>query len=683
MTNNMGRKCLIAKLMEPIIACLRSFGGSAKPKVVVGCIYKDILKFDTQQEGKLEYGHEYICDQIRWARQYLVWEGMIDNSKRGIWSLSPEGTNEHLSETDGENIIHRWDKIHAQTKIINEGEITSKNKAIALFRYGIISDFVNQEKIEYGMKADLFRLKCNCCWKIPYSKKTRITRSTILQWISKYNKSGNNIEALYPQERNDINVSRAIDDKTINNIIRLTKESNINNARSLLTELNLQHLVTQGIDLKYTSVVRLLHKNGIWDTLNSRKTRIQNSIDIADANKLWLQSVMQGKIDLDELKKDMPSQIPRKDIEILYECIKSRPTRYRNRAISVLAISKGVPRALIAKNTFISPSAVSYNYNKYKKNGLTNITCDKRNVFSKYNNQNYIDKLFSILHSPPSAYDFNRTSWKQGDILKVMASENLAITIHDLGIIIKNSGYTYRKARKVLTSHDPNYKEKVQNINSILSNLKDDEKFFSIDEYGPFAVKMQGGKSLVPPGTIKTVPQWQKSKGSIIVTAALELSTNQITHFYSKDKNTTEMIKLLNILVEKYANQRNIYFSWDTASWHASKKLNNRVDEINSAEYKSIHTSPYVRLAPLPTCAQFLNVIESIFSGMARAIIHNSNYDSTDACMAAIDRYIFERNTFFINNPRKAGDKIWGKERTVSDFKESNNCKDPLYSNIR
>jgi hypothetical protein len=27
--------------------------------------------------------------------------------------------------------------------------------------------------------------------------------------------------------------------------------------------------------------------------------------------------------------------------------------------------------------------------------------------------------------------------------------------------------------------------------------------------------------------------------------------------------------------------------------------------------------------------AQFLNVIESVFSGMARAIIHNSDYDST------------------------------------------------------
>jgi hypothetical protein len=55
-------------------------------------------------------------------------------------------------------------------------------------------------------------------------------------------------------------------------------------------------------------------------------------------------------------------------------------------------------------------------------------------------------------------------------------------------------------------------------------------------------------------------------------------------------------------------------------------------------------------LAPLPAGAQFLNVIESVFSGMARAVIDNSNYGSVDEARAAIDRYIqgclIERRTF-------------------------------------
>lgn len=62
---------------------------------------------------------------------------------------------------------------------------------------------------------------------------------------------------------------------------------------------------------------------------------------------------------------------------------------------------------------------------------------------------------------------------------------------------------------------------------------------------------MKPGKVLVPPGTQPSVPQWQKSKGCLILTAALELSSNQVTHFYSKAKNTTEMIGMTEILIEK------------------------------------------------------------------------------------------------------------------------------------
>jgi hypothetical protein len=89
--------------------------------------------------------------------------------------------------------------------------------------------------------------------------------------------------------------------------------------------------------------------------------------------------------------------------------------------------------------------------------------------------------------------------------------------------------------------------------------------------------------------------------------------------------------------------------------------------------------STYVDLAPLPAGAQFLNVIESVFSGMARAVIHNSNYQSKDSARDAIDRYFRERNEHFQLNPRRAGHRIWGEERQPTTFSEANNCKDPAY----
>ena len=182
-----------------------------------------------------------------------------------------------------------------------------------------------------------------------------------------------------------------------------------------------------------------------------------------------------------------------------------------------------------------------------------------------------------------------------------------------------------------------------------------------------------------PNDQLNTVPQFQISKGSLICTAALELSKNQITHFYSNKKNTTEMIKLLMVLLERYKADDRIYFSWDAASWHASKALEKKVEEVNNHQYRKINNTPYVELAPLPSSAQFLNVIESVFSGMAKAIIHNSNYQSVDECKNAIDRYFAERNKAFIENPKRAGKNIWGEEVVKSVFTDSNTCKDPNY----
>ena len=139
------------------------------------------------------------------------------------------------------------------------------------------------------------------------------------------------------------------------------------------------------------------------------------------------------------------------------------------------------------------------------------------------------------------------------------------------------------------------------------------------------------------------------------------------------------MIKLIETLTKKYLDEECLYFSWDAASWHSSKLLYQKVREINSRKDDKHQKIPIIRFVPLPSRAQFLNIIESIFSGMARAIIHNSNYQSVEEAMMAIDRYFVERNRYFKENPKRAGNKIWGKERVAARFSESNNCKDPAY----
>jgi hypothetical protein len=288
------------------------------------------------------------------------------------------------------------------------------------------------------------------------------------------------------------------------------------------------------------------------------------------------------------------------------------------------------------------------------------------------------DRIIELLHETPQIHGINRTSWSLKTLAQAFDKQyGESIGESTLSEYVKAEGYTFRKARRVLTSPDPTYREKLEEITRVLSNLRDDEKFFSIDEFGPFSVKMRGGVALTPKGTTRVVPQRQRSRGRLIITAALELSTNQITHFYSEKKNTDEMIKLLDVLLRQYSSQRCLYLSWDAASWHISTKLTKRVCEVNNVVETVQGKTPIVKLMPLPSSAQFLNVIESVFSGLAKAILHNSDYASAYDCRVAIDRYFAERNEEYRKNPRRAGNMIWGKELVQPCFAPSNNCKDP------
>jgi len=389
----------------------------------------------------------------------------------------------------------------------------------------------------------------------------------------------------------------------------------------------------------------------------------------------WMLKLMQGKIHRADFR-DFSSESF--DAEYLPQLLKSAidgPLRYRSRAVCVLSFLKGIPLITISR-FLLKPRSTIYNWVRtFQTSGCGPLFCPTRREPNKHADRTYVDAVFATLHAPPESHGVNRTTWRQKDIQAVLRKKSLTISRACIGRIVKDAGYRYRKAKRVLTSTDPDYHAKLEAITSILSHLGPNEKFFSIDEFGPFAVRAQGGKALVKRGHIRTVPQYQKSKGSLIITGALELSTNQMTHFYSKKKDTQEMIRLLDLLVRTYASQGTIYLSWDAGFWHMSKALYERVDEIN----QSGRGTPHVRLVPLPASAQFLNVIESVFSGMARAILHNSDYTSVEECMRAIDLHFAERNQYFRENPRRAGGKIWGRERVAAEFRESNNCKDPRY----
>jgi transposase len=381
----------------------------------------------------------------------------------------------------------------------------------------------------------------------------------------------------------------------------------------------------------------------------------------------WMRAVLQKQISPEALRQEI-GDIP--DIVALLDRLYGGRLSDRNRSMVVLASSRGLHCGTVRDFLGIDMKTYRKYLRTFENGGHAALFARETKSTRKFDNEAVKQAVFGLLHEPPSNYGINRTTWIMPDLSRVLRETGQPASPDVIRAITTAAGYRWRKARKVLTSTDPKYREKVHHIQSILAELQENEAFFSIDEYGPFAIRAQGGRALVGPGEMPYVPQYQKSKGCLIMTAALELSKNQISYFYSPRKDTGEMLRMFTKLVREYGHKSRIYLSWDAASWHMSKMLYTHEGDV---------AGPLVDLAPLPAGAQFLNVIESVFSGMARAVIANSNYGSVDEARAAIERYIQERNEKFRLSPKRAGRKIWGLEREPARFSASNNCKDPRY----
>lgn len=110
----------------------------------------------------------------------------------------------------------------------------SQKKEVAVFRFGVICEFVTGANLEYGEKEQLLKQKCARKWSIPYSAKTRLSRSTILGWVRQYN---GRIESLYPKGRSDQGKSRVFDDETASQLIKLRLDQPDATVETLISSL--------------------------------------------------------------------------------------------------------------------------------------------------------------------------------------------------------------------------------------------------------------------------------------------------------------------------------------------------------------------------------------------------------------------------------------------------------------
>jgi transposase InsO family protein len=176
-----------------------------------------------------------------------------------------------------------------------------EKKMVASFRFGVICDLVNGVQLASGEQEQLLRDKCARKWQIPFSNKTRISRSTILRWMRLYKNNNGRLEALYPAARSDRGQSRALDQDTALALIELRRQMPKATIKQLIEQMHRRGLVASWVGLSPSTVYRFLRRHGLTGRAASAPVD-RRKFEAELPNDLWQSDVMHGPRVLDEGK---------------------------------------------------------------------------------------------------------------------------------------------------------------------------------------------------------------------------------------------------------------------------------------------------------------------------------------------------------------------------------------------
>ena len=169
---------------------------------------------------------------------------------------------------------------------------------VAVFRFGVISDFVTGSQMSRAEKRRLMRDKCARKWQIPFSEKTRLSIGTINRWCRLYKNSNGDLKSLQPKDRCDQGKSRAMDEDTCLSIIALKGQTPALTVPQLIEQMNRQNRVSPGIVLNNSTVYRFLHQQNLIQA-PVKKPVDRRKFEAELPNDLWQSDVMHGpKVDV-------------------------------------------------------------------------------------------------------------------------------------------------------------------------------------------------------------------------------------------------------------------------------------------------------------------------------------------------------------------------------------------------
>lgn len=172
----------------------------------------------------------------------------------------------------------------------------------------------------------------------------------------------------------------------------------VNTAR-LLSELR-----SRGFSGSLRSLQRFLHAHKVKTV-----STLEQMMD-------WMHLVVQGARTSSQIQQDVGSTLTHDEVTTLLACVRTKPLKLRNRALALLAHGNGISPGHIASFLCVTRATARTYVAAFKEGGIQGVLDLSRKEVKKSDDPNFAAAVFKTLHAPPSAFGFNRTTWRMDDL---------------------------------------------------------------------------------------------------------------------------------------------------------------------------------------------------------------------------------------------------------------------------
>ena len=304
------------------------------------------------------------------------------------------------------------------------------------------------------------------------------------------------------------------------------------------------------------------------------------------------------------------------------------------RALVVLASAGGNDVAVIARMVQTSPDRVREMIHRFNERGMASLDPAWAGGRPRRITTTDRELIVSSATARPESLGQPFTRWsvrKLGAYLATKRGKRVVVSTERLRQILAEEHITFQATKTWKESPDPLRQEKLARIEHLLEHERD--RTFAFDEFGPLAVKPEGGLAWARRGKpARLRANYHKPHGTRQLFSWYSLGDDRLFGRIEAHKGAAPTLRALQAIRALRRDDEPIYVILDNLNHHRGPDVRRWCADNG------------VELCFTPTYASWANPIEAHFGPLRQFTIANSDYPDHRALAKAIRAYLRWRN---------------------------------------